>query len=171
MKSKTNNLDVYIKISITIGVLVLSFSIAYYLIIFLPQKERIRVEKEKQIQLVKEKETSEKEAKERENELQVKITKCFEDGKKFHKEYVDSNKGYYFEPKYNYNKKIEKCLYSGGYGDSLVHSWKEANSGNNHWDRIVKDVYTNEMVLYASDFYNTEEIEEFWKEHNELMSN
>jgi len=169
MKSKPTSLDTYIKISIIIGILVLSFSIAYYLIIFLPQKERTRVEKEKQIQLVKEKEAKDKEAKERESELQVKITKCFEDGKKFHQDYISSINGTYFESKYNYNKKLDKCLYNGGF---------MATSGSNYlalknvfWVRIVKDIYTNETILSVSKDDGHEAFEEFKKQRDELMNN
>jgi hypothetical protein len=161
-------LDKFIKISIIIGILVISFSVFYYLIFFLPKKETSRLNSEKQNQLIKEEEKIKKE----ENELQIKITKCSEDAKKFHQDYINSIKGYYFEPKYNYNKYLNKCLYSGGYReDKITGGYEEIKNNKSYWERIIKDVHTNETILSAYNFYDSEQITKFWEKHNELMKN
>lgn len=170
-------MDKKLTYSLIIGILIISFSAAYYFFIFLPQKEKVRAEQQKQEQLAREQKEKEEKNRDEEKELQVKAEKCFEDAKKFHQEYIKSISGYYFEPKYNYNKKLTKCLYSGGYrkNDSLLpfnESFdKQRKSSENYWERIVKDVYTNKTILATYNFQEAETITAFWKEHDDLMNN
>ena len=166
MENKSTKLDKAVKISIIVGALIIALSVAYYLVIFMPQKEKARV---KQQALEETKEQAKVEAK----ELEAKKDKCFVDAKKFHEVYIGTiGWNYqYFEPKFGYNKRLGKCLYSGGY-----------TNGNKDWGREVKDIYTNETLLSASGLIaeaiattNSAEkskvyLENFWSEHNSLFN-
>jgi hypothetical protein len=164
MKNQPTQLDKVVKVSIVVGTLISALSIAYYLIIFLPQKENVRVEQ----QWI---EKAEKEAR----ELELKTAKCFTDAKRFHEDYIKTIGNYqYFEPKFGYNKKIDKCLYSGGY--------KNGSMWDRDWRREVKDIYTNETLLTASgstaEFLEESNgaeksnayLENFWSEHAKLFN-
>ena len=169
-------LDYVVKISIIAGTLIVALSLAYYLVVFLPKKEATRVAEQQQEKLADEQKASEQKEKETAKELEVKTVKCFEDAKRFHESYIKSIIGYYQEPKYNYNQKLGKCLYSGGYNKKTV-SFSDANADKlvktpeYYWERVVKDVYTNETILSAYNFQDTETIKAFWEEHSKLMSN
>ncbi len=162
--------------SIILGIVVVSFSVGYYLVVFLPEKEATRIAQQQQEKLLDEQKESERKSKEVAKELEIKTAKCFEDAKKFHENYIKSIAGYYQEPKYNYNQKLGKCLYSGGYNKktvllSDVNSDKLVKTPEYYWERMVKDVYTNETLISVYNFQDTESIKAYWDEHSKLMGN
>jgi hypothetical protein len=168
MENKPTTIDKAVKLSIIAGALMLTLSIAYYLVIFLPNKEATRVELQGQ-------EKQEAAEKKLASELQVKKEKCFIDAKKYHEAYIKSIEGYYREPKYSYNQELEKCLYSGGYnksndGPSFTDDKELAKTPEYYWERIVKDVYTNETILSAYNFQPLDRIEAYWEKYEEIMS-
>lgn len=178
MENSSTTLDKAVKISIILGILLVALSLAYYLVVFLPKKEAMRIIQQQTEKLENERKISVLKDKEIAKDLEVKTTKCFEDAKKFHENYIKSVVGYYQEPKYNYNEKLGRCLYSGGYSkksDMLSFSDKNfdklVKSPEYYWERVVKDVYTNETILSAYNFQDTESIKVYWDEHSKLMNN
>ena len=83
------------------------------------------------------------------------------------------------EPKYHYNIRLGKCLYSGGYrnANSEALSFSDPDfaikvkSLDYYWERIVKDVYTNETIVSVYNFQSAEIITVKEKEMDGLMSN
>ncbi len=108
--------------------------------------------------------------------------KCNDAGEKAYKEdslrYGANNM---LEPSYTYNKKLNLCLYSGGYsnedlssdqcGDVIKHSCKS------YWERWVKNSFTNDSIISVVNFTDnkgdwtakTEVINKFWEEYKQLM--
>jgi hypothetical protein len=177
-------MDKALRNTLIAGIIIVALSVGYYLVIFIPKREVMQLEQQKQEvdQQKQEQKTNalkeqEKVDKELAKELEIKTAKCLEDAKKFHQEYIKSISGYYFEPKYNYNTKLGRCLYSGGYrkNENLSVSDKDfdkkVKSFEYYWERVVKDVYTNETILSAYNFQDTETITARDKEMTELMSN
>lgn len=155
-------MDKALRNTLIAGIIIVSVSIGYYLVIFLPGKEATKLEQQNQEKIAEELKEVEKQVKIKDVELLAKKEKCFADAKKFHTDYTKSEIGYYFEPKYNYNARIERCLYSGG----TTYLGK-----SNIWNREIKDVYTNETVLSVVSGSTKEQLDAFWKAHNELMTN
>lgn len=130
--------DKYLKIFLITCILIISLSIVYYLVIFLPHKSEL--DRQRLIQ----------------NDIEEKEMNCIEDAKKFHNDYIKTiNRGSYFDPRYGYNKSTGECLYSGGHID------------NTSWERFVKNVYTNETLLYT--FKESPAIDDFWEKHDQLF--
>lgn len=177
MENQPTTLDKAVKVSIVAGALIVALSFAYYLVVFLPKKEATRVAQQQQEKLADEQKVAEQKEKELAKELEVKTAKCFEDAKKFHESYIKSIVGYYREPKYNYNQKLGKCLYSGGYSKSETLLFSDKNfdkkvkSPEYYWERVVKDVYTNETILSSYNFQDTETIIAEGEEIEKLMGN
>ncbi|MBP9801597.1 MAG: hypothetical protein KBC83_02955 [Candidatus Moranbacteria bacterium] len=176
MENQSTTLDKAVKVAITAGALIVALSIAYYLVVFLPQKEKVRLEEQRQEKLADEQKTMEQKEKEAAKEVAIKTEKCFEDAKKFHEGYIESVTGIYQEPKYTYNQKLGRCLYSGGYNKKLrllsdANADKLVKTPEYYWERVVKDVYTNETILSAYNFQDTESIKAYWDEHSKLMGN
>lgn len=77
--------------------------------------------------------------------------RCAEDGARVHErlevEFASADGGTLYEPKYYFNSKLDTCLYVGG-----------ALSGGEHIviQEWVKDVYTNEDIIYRSAVDNEE---------------
>lgn len=135
--------------------LIISLSVTYYFVVFLPKNNQ---EKLKQQQLAKEQENQEK---------------CREIGTKIYKDDLKDYRNYVvYEPKYKFSRKLNTCLYSGGYSTQV------GSALENDWERWVKDSFTNEKiisVLYLHDLHKNNEgkikqIEEFWKKNEELFN-
>ena len=144
------NFNNFLKIIIGFGFLIICCSVAYYFLISLPNESKREMEIKEQ------------------KELEGKIEKCFEDAKQFHEDYIESLDGYtyeYFEQRYTYNKTIEKCLYSGG-------KTNKNNTFDNiiYWERFVKDIYTNENIIFTWNGQGSEGISNFWLKHDELFN-
>ena len=163
-------MDKVVKISIILSTLIASLSIGYYLVIFLPNKEKVRTEQQ---DIEKEKE-AEKELEQTKRQQQEVAERCFRDAKIFHEKYRAEQENssvtntFVVEPRYFYNKKMARCLYSGGYNIFLP-------DGTYH-HRVVKDVYTNETIISMSPSYidgktvtKKEDSDKFWEVHNVIM--
>lgn len=167
-------MDKALRNTIIAGILLIGISVAYYLVVYIPQRDKAKVNQQQQKKLVDEQKASEQKEKDMAKELEVKTAKCLEDAKKFHENYIKSIGGYYQDPKYNYNQKLGKCLYGGGYNKSnkflSISEAKElAKTPAYYWERVVKDVYTNETILSTYNFQDTETVKAFWEENNKLM--
>lgn len=174
-------MDRGIKYSIIASLLVVSLSVSYYLVIFLPQKEQRYVnEQEKQI-------SKQAEQQEKEDLLnqQESLERCRVAGERAYRaDQVQYGNELFDNPKYGYNKKLNVCLYSGGFmhdnpnnpqcGDLLKHDCK------GYWQRWVKNSHTNEFIISIYNFADqktetgwslpTEEIEKFWQQEGALFS-
>ncbi len=135
--------------AIVFGIVVLCIAIGYYLIVYLPKTNSQKF-------------------------LLAQQEKCLEIGQQAYKadlkQYGVSDLE---EPQYGYSKKLNTCIYSSGYhyagnpssgtgGEIFTHNCDE------HWERWVKNSYTNEKILDVSNFLykcewvtKTEEIEKY----------
>jgi hypothetical protein len=166
MENQSSKLDKAAKISIIGGTLIVALSIAYYLVLYIPKRDKTKLEQQKQEQVAKEQKDKTDKEELAQKELEAKKVKCLEDAKKFHQDYIKTISGEYFEPKYRYNEMLEKCLYSGGY--------RYTSGSLTDWERVVKDVYTNETILSAYGGIgknNPDYLKSFWEKHDELMNN
>lgn len=96
-------------------------------------------------------------------------TECREIGAKIY-EAEDKNAGvsggFSFDPQYKFNRKMNKCLYSGGV------------KMDNYWERYVKDALTNQKIIntvYVDttiklDAQGEKVISDFWTEHEILLN-
>jgi len=161
-------MDKVLRNSIIAGILITSLSIGYYLVIFLPNKEKIRIEQQK----IEKEEEEEKKREQSERELQEVTERCLRDAKVFHEKYKkeqeESSMTDVLDPQYFYNKKMGRCLYSGGHNIF-------ANEIYHH--RVIKDVYTNETIISLSPtiingkpVIEKEDSDKFLKAHNLVMS-
>ncbi len=145
------NLNSFLKIIFACGFFIICCSIAYYFLISLPNESKREMEIKTQ------------------KELEEKIGKCLEDAKQFHEDYKKSLDGYtyeYFEQRYTYNKTIGRCLYSGG-------KTNKNNTLDNiiYWERFVKDIYTNENIIFTWSGQGSDYISDFWNKHDVLFDN
>ncbi len=171
-------MDKALRSTLIAGIIIIALSVGYYLVIFLPKKEATRLEEQKQEKIANDQKASQQKESDLAKELEIKTAKCLEDAKKFHENYIKSITGYYKEPKYNYNKEQGRCLYSGGYSKNqnmLSFSDKDfdkkVKSPEYYWERVVKDVYTNETILSIYNFQDIETITAKDLEIEKLMSN
>lgn len=149
------DLNKLLKIVLIVCLLSIGISVFYYFIVFLPQKEKVKLKQQEQEQLVKE---QEKDLEQQE--------KCREIGTKAYNDYKKNNSGvdYFFGPEFHFNKKLQKCFYSGGY------------SHKNYWERFVKNAYTDESIIITFNFTDREvdelkqkSIEAFWDKYAVLF--
>jgi len=112
------DLNKVFKISITIAILVIAVSISYYYLIFLPNKERAKLQQQKE-------------------ELIFSMqSKCREMGEKLYNKGVEDLGEYsVFNPEYYYNKKLNTCLYAGGY------------IKKDYLEKLVRDSFTNKPII------------------------
>gem|GEM_PF-3634257 len=88
-----------------------------------------------------------------------------------------------FEPQYGYSKKLNTCIYSGGYYNegspsSGVSSDIIPHNCNASWERWIKNSYTNEKILDIVNFSqsncqwsaSTDKINEFWQQSTDLFN-
>lgn len=141
----------WFKLIIAAIIILIGFSIFYYSIVFLPQKERIRLEQQKQSQLI--------EKQEKNIERQEK---CREAGTKTYDYYKKNNSlstGYFFDPEFHFNEKLQLCLYSGGY------------SQDDYWERFVKNAYSDEEIILFNKIQSvrTDLYDSFWGKYKELF--
>lgn len=143
-------------ISISIAILLIGISVFYYLMIFLPNKEL---------------EITEQQEKEEEEFMRSMKQECGRVGKELYEQDKKELAGYadfMFDPKYGYNENLNTCLYSSGY------------TKGEHWERWVKDSYTNEKIIFTSNLLLNDENEDvrqrasealdsFWERHKELF--
>lgn len=88
-----------------------------------------------------------------------------------------------FEPEYAYNKKLNTCVYGGGYRDEGDKREGISNNifhenCNSSWTKWVKDSYTNKRIIELMNFHNNcewitkiEEIDTYNEKAEALLSN
>lgn len=75
-----------------------------------------------------------------------KISDCRELGNSYRKSEIADNKNIsFFVPKYTYNKKLDTCIYSGGFIDSV----ESEGVTQRFVDKYIIDINTN-TTLYSS---------------------
>jgi len=150
MDNNKNILNLSVKVALIAGIIVIALSVAYYLVVYLPKQNEF---KSRQVA---------------DKELQNRIDKCYEDAKKFHADYIKTVSGSYLEPEYHYNKKVKKCLYSGGSMEGKL-DFDNSDNGST-WNREIRDVYTNEIVLSVWKGAGTDAITNYWNNKDKLFS-
>ena len=89
--------------------------------------------------------------------------RCSQDAKNFNTDYIKTIGGnnVAMEPEYGYSRKLKACLYSSGF------YFSDYTKLNPHWERVVKNVYTNKTMLITS--WNDPNLNTFWDKHSALM--
>lgn len=110
--------------------------------------------------------------------------KCLKIGQKAYK--TDLEQGVadkFYEPRYGYSKKLNTCIYFGGYHDSGNPSKGVSNdifknNCDSYWEQWVKNSYTNEKIIQVYNLTDNkchwttkiEIIEKFQTETDELFN-
>lgn len=146
----------WFKLIITVVIVAVGAAIIYYLAIFIPEKERLN--REARLKDVLAKEVA---------DVNKAKNDCKDEGMKLYKlEQSYYGEGKVFEPKYNYNTELKKCLYSGG-----------GYTSSTSWERHVKDVATNQDIISTYNFdtkqgsneARLDDIKEYWDQEHQLM--